>query len=73
MDPIKKIPDSESLNPNAASGSFERHFDEAIDWDFQLEVNAKRRSGVIQANVEHVGRGKPIPLSDPGMSSSNDD
>jgi hypothetical protein len=69
MDPTRKTPDSESLNSISPPPSDTREEDEALDWDFQLEVKSTRRSGVIQANVEHVGRAKPIPLADPGISS----
>lgn len=38
---------------------------ELLDWDFCIETLPKRPSGVVEADVEFVGRGRPIPLDDP--------
>lgn len=61
MNPIRKVPDADPLNPTPSSIPVGTDEDEALDWDFQLEVTATRRSGVVQADVEYVGRAKPIP------------
>jgi len=68
MDPIKKVPDA--ADPlNAVSSSISgKGEDDPLDWDFQLEVTSSRRSRVVHADVEYVGRARPIPLPDPGLS-----
>ena len=38
---------------------------ELLDWDFCIEKPPTRPSGVVEADVEFVGRGRPIPLDDP--------
>lgn len=38
---------------------------ELLDWDFCIENPPTRRSGVVEADVEFVGRGRPMPLDDP--------
>lgn len=38
---------------------------ELLDWDFCIETPPTRPSGVVEADVEFVGRGRPIPLDDP--------
>jgi hypothetical protein len=70
MDPIRKVPDAEPRNPAPSSIPEGTGDDEALDWDFQVEVAAPRRSRVVQADVEYVGRAKPIPLSDPADSGA---
>jgi hypothetical protein len=64
MDPARKVPDADPVRPTPPSIRATPDEHEALDWDFQLEIAATRRSGVVQADVEYVGRAKPIALSD---------
>jgi hypothetical protein len=70
MEPIKKSPEADPLQPGPIPDSANSSDDEALDWDFRLEVAAKRPSGVVEADVEYQGRAKPLPFSDPRQSSA---
>ena len=63
MDPIRKVPDADPTHSALSSIRTTTDENESLDWDFQLEVAAKRRSVIVQADVVYVGRAKPIPLS----------
>ena len=38
---------------------------ELLDWDFCIESPPSRPTGIVEADVEFLGRGRPIPLDDP--------
>ena len=38
---------------------------ELLDWDFCIESPPTRPTGIVEADVEFLGRGRPIPLDDP--------
>ncbi len=44
---------------------------ELLDWDFFIETTPMRPSGVVEADVEFVGRGRPIPLDDPHVRKTS--
>jgi hypothetical protein len=70
MEPVKKALDAADPLNGISSSISGKNEEEAVDWDFRLEVKPARRSGVVHANVEYVGRAKPIPLSDPEISGT---
>ena len=52
-------------NPSKDVTSIDSDVPEVLDWDFCIETPPKRPSGIVEADVEFVGRGRPIPLDDP--------
>ena len=51
--------------PNKSVTEIDSDVPELLDWDFCIEKPPTRPSGVVEADVEFVGRGRPIPLDDP--------
>ncbi len=44
---------------------------ELLDWDFCIETPPMRPSGDVEADVEFLGRGRPIPLDDPHVKKAS--
>ena len=72
MNPIKKVPDAADPLAGISSSISSKTEEDALDWDFRLEVTSTRRSGVVHANVEYVGRAKPIRKSRTSHDRFND-
>jgi hypothetical protein len=51
--------------PNNGTTELDRDVPDLLDWDFCIERPTTRPSGVVEADVEFIGRGRPIPLDDP--------
>ena len=60
---------SSSNVPQTKSDTGATEFDggvpELLDWDFCIESPPTRPTGIVEADVEFLGRGRPIPLDDP--------
>lgn len=50
---------------NSDTTDIDRDVPEVLDWDFCIESPPARPSGIVEADAEFVGRGRPIPLDDP--------
>ena len=44
--------------------------DEVLDWDVFIEKTPARPGGVIDAEIQFTGRGRPIPVDQPGGETS---
>ncbi len=51
--------------PNQGATKIESDVPELLDWDFCIESPPTRPSGIVEADVEFLGRGRPIPLDNP--------
>ena len=56
------VPQTKSNNGTTA---IEGGVPELLDWDFCIESPPTRPTGIVEADVEFLGRGRPIPLDDP--------
>ena len=56
---------------NTGANDLDNDVPELLDWDFCIETAPARRSGVVEADVEFVGRGRPIPLDDPHVRKAS--
>ena len=57
-----EVPQTKS---NTGATEIENDVPELLDWDFCIESPPARPSGIVEADVEFLGRGRPIPLDDP--------
>ena len=65
------IPNAPKTTPNIGANDLDNEVSELLDWDFCIDTAPMRPSGVVEADVEFVGRGRPIPLDDPHVRNAS--